>query len=93
MRCDQFMGLPPSANAYLYTQNFCPSVTDFYSGMFGDKYSLHKYTMLEGYAVEFVQADPWASGPVFFLGLIVYDNYGTEIQRFEWTDKEIEDNL
>ncbi len=44
--------------------------TEFYHGMFKDPYPLMVYLLPDGRRLqEFVQADPWSSGPVFFLAL------------------------
>lgn len=43
---------------------------EVYEGMFGDKYPLFKYKLTDGRVYyEYVQADPWFSGPCFFLAL------------------------
>ena len=58
-----------------------------YSGMFGDKYPLDEYIMHNGNLVcEVVQAEPWSSGPVFFLCLEVGND-----MMFQWSEKEIDD--
>jgi hypothetical protein len=64
-----------------------------YSGMFGDEYPHYCYKWDAGWAVTYLQADPWASGPVFFLGLLVMDPYNSVVKKFEWTDEEIQANL
>lgn len=57
--------------------------------MFENEYPLHRHVLKDGrYADEFLQACPWSSGPVAFLGLKVSD--GTE---FLWTEEEIEKHL
>jgi len=87
MRCDQSMGLPLDANVFLtLNSDQTDSIYDYYEGMFGDKYPLYQYCLNDGRtAEEFLQADPWSSGPCFFLGLRVSD--GTE---FLWPDEEID---
>jgi hypothetical protein len=96
MRCDQFIGLPPAAKHYLRAtglEGVLPSVVDTYSGMFEEVYPLYRYELKDDrYAIEFVQADPWASGPCFFLGLRVYGPSGDVADIFCWDEEEI-DNL
>jgi len=55
-------------------------------GMFDD-YDLFKYKLKDGtWAEEFIQADPWASGPHVFVALKLSD--GKEIGL--WPESEIE---
>ena len=68
-------------------------IKNTYSGMFGDEYPHYCYKWDAGWAVTYLQADPWASGPVFFLGLLVMDPYNSVVKKFEWTDEEIQANL
>jgi len=98
MRCDQPQGLPPAADAFLAEFEVPPvccetckrpfprqlEVVGEYTG-FND-YPLHRHQLKDGRtADEFLQAVPWSSGPMFFLGLRVSD--GTE---FAWSEEEIE---
>jgi hypothetical protein len=54
--------------------------------MFGTEYSLIRYYLPDGRtADEFLQADPWSSGPCFFLGLRVSDG-----QEFLWPQEDID---
>lgn len=58
-----------------------------HTGMFGE-ISINKYELKDGSsAIEYVQADPWHSGPVIFMGLRAKD------QTFEWTEEEINDRI
>jgi len=58
-----------------------------YYGMFGDEYPLMEYTLHNGVkAREIVQAEPWSSGPCFFLCLLLEN--GTRIG--EWRQSEID---
>lgn len=41
---------------------------------------------------EFVQAEPWSSGPLYFIGLRYVDG-GLEVPRVNWTKKEIQEML
>lgn len=63
-----------------------------YYGMFNTEYPLHRYTTSEGKVYEEVlQAEPWASGPMFFLAL--QDGNGDLLPNSLWTDEEIEEYL
>jgi len=99
MRCDQHMGLPKEAleflSKYLVTPP-CPycnrplvqecEVIGQYEGMFGDIYDLRRYNLKSGLtADEFLQADPWSSGPCFFIGLRVSDGL-----EFRWPEQDIQ---
>lgn len=103
MRCDQQMGLPPEAVAFLEENEKKPLVCDCcgrpfpkalvpigaYVGMFETEYSLYRHELKnEGFADEFLQAAPWSSGPCFFLGLKITGTDGG-VMVFEWTDSEI----
>ncbi len=103
IRCDQFIGLPLAAEAFLKEHEVSQEVCEHcersfprslkqigsYCGMFGDKFPLHRHILKDGRtADEFHQVSPWCSGPVHHLGLRVSD--GTE---FVWTEEEIESNL
>lgn len=60
-------------------------------GMFDQEYPLHRFQLQDNcYAEEYLQADPWSSGPMFFIGLRVYDATGHLFQTFEWTEEEID---
>jgi hypothetical protein len=104
MRCDQFAGLPDDAVKFLNENTkppiICPTcncvrpvqidVVGHYAGMFGDNYDLHRHKLNDGgYADEYVQAAPWSSGPVFFIGLHVYDKHGVLRHSFLWSEDEI----
>lgn len=103
IRCDQFVGLPPSADVFLAEHEVPAKVCEccdrpftlhsevigHYEGMFGCRYPLTRHQLKDGRTADvFHQASPWCSGPVHHLGLRVSD--GTE---FVWTDDEIESNL
>jgi hypothetical protein len=100
IRMDQFAGLPQAAEKFLEEHEKPPvycetcghvikrSVTRIgsYSGMFSDTYPLHRRHLKDGRtADEYLQAAPWSSGPVHFIGLKVSD--GTV---FEWSEEEME---
>jgi hypothetical protein len=60
--------------------------------MFGDEHPLRVFPLKNGKEVyEKVQADPWASGPNFFICLV--DENDKEIAESLWTDEEIEEML
>ncbi len=64
---------------------------DIFDGMCGEEYPLFEYTLKDGSkAQEYVQADPWASGPCIFLAL---RSENGPIESTLWTDKEIEANI
>jgi len=57
-----------------------------------DTHRLMKYTLPNGDVYqEFVQAEPWSSGPCTFLAL--KDKTGNEVKESLWTDQEIESHL
>lgn len=103
-RSDQFVGLPPVADAFLAEHEVPAKVCeccnrpfprnlevtgDVYEGMFGDEYPLVRHVLMDGRTADtFHQTSPWCSGPVHHLGLRVSD--GT---KFVWTEEEIENNL
>lgn len=102
MRCDQFVGLPPAAVAFLEKYEVPSKVCEYckrpfprkleqigsFQGMFDEKYPLHRHILKDGRTADmFHQVSPWSSGPIHHLGLRVSD--GTE---FVWTEKEIEEN-
>lgn len=59
-----------------------------FCGMFDEECPLHRYTMPNGKVYEeYVQADPWSSGPCFFLAL--RDENGP-IEETLWSDEDID---
>ena len=99
-RSDQHIGLTNEAVSFLKKYEITPKVCSkckrphtlklkiigTYSGMFTNEYPLHRHHLIDGLHVdEFLQAAPWSSGPVFFIGLKVSDG-----RKFIWTDEEIE---
>ena len=49
---------------------------------------LHRYTMPDGRVfVEYVQAEPWCSGPCYFIAL--KDKHGNPVPESLWTDEEM----
>ncbi|MFC1678524.1 hypothetical protein ACFLZ9_02165 [Patescibacteria group bacterium] len=60
-----------------------------FMGMFEDEHSLHKYTFPDGKVYwERIQAQPWSSGPVFFLAL--QDKEEKWITESLWSEEEID---
>lgn len=101
MRTNQFMGLSPSAVAFLgineIPEKICEcckrplprnlEIISHYHGMFDDKFNLYRHQLINGnHADEFLQTIPWSSGPVHFLGLRLAD--GSE---FKWYPSQIEE--
>ncbi len=102
-RSDQNAGLTSEARDFLRKYEIKPKICSecghpeplvlekigTYSGMFNTEHNLYHHHLINGrHAVEFLQASPWSSGPMFFIGLRVSD--GTE---FTWTEDEIEREL
>lgn len=59
-----------------------------YQGMFGDEYPLLVYQLPDGRRFEeYVQANPWSSGPMFFLAL--KDAAGNVVSESLWTDDQV----
>jgi len=101
MRCDQHAGLTKAATEFIVenrlASDVCPCCNHVlhsqkekigsYEGF--DSYPLFRYALTGGrQADEFLQAAPWSSGPIFFLGLKVSDG-----QVFEWTEEEMQEWL
>jgi len=106
MRCDQHVGLPPEAAAFLEANEIpvqvcrhCNrpmprtlKVVGHYSGMFDQQYDLYRHPLKDGgHADEFLQATPWSSGPMFFLGLGIFQP-GTKLpsRTITWAEEEID---
>lgn len=100
MRCDQHFGLCPEAVAFLEEHEVKPEICSgcnrafprnlqilgHYYGMFNDEYPLNRHVLEDGrYADEYVQANPWSSGPCFFIGLKLSTG-----EKFEWSKEAIE---
>lgn len=105
MRCDQQMGLPPEAIAYLAEHEVVPTVCPCcnrpypkvfekiggFVGMFEDEYPLYRHQLKNGeYADEFLQDAPWNNGPCFFLGLKVPGNMGMGV-NLKWPQSDIDE--
>ena len=87
---DGTKGEPVRSEVFRSTCLSIPSGNKF-SGMYESSYDLEKYIHDDGREyTEFVQAEPWASGPCFFLAL--KDKDGNVVKETLWTDEEIRDN-
>ena len=109
MRSDQFMGLPFEAIDFLAANEVrdepCPcckrpypakrEVCGTYWGAYDiNEHPLFRYFLTEGrVAKEFVQAEPWSSGPMFFLGLKVYDKDNNLLSEFLWSEETLNDYI
>ena len=61
----------------------------YYTGMFGTEYALHQYIFPDGKVYkEYVQEEPWSSGPCFFLAL--KDEEGRSVAESLWTEDEVD---
>jgi hypothetical protein len=64
---------------------------DIFHGMFDEEYTLFRHQLKDGrYADEYLQAQPWSSGPVSFIGLRVYDRDGNLTDNFYWDEYDID---
>jgi len=64
-----------------------------FPGMFGEIYPLYKYRLKkQSFLYEYVQVDPWSSGPCIFLALSTKPD-GKDKQKFEWSEEEIHECL
>lgn len=65
------------------------TVVNHYNGMYNNEHDLRLYTLPNGRRyMEFVQARPWSSGPVFFLALL--DEYDNSVTESLWSQEEID---
>jgi hypothetical protein len=61
-------------------------VIGHYEGVFNTEHDLYEHPLRNGWSArEYMQADPWSSGPCFFIGLRVYDDENRLQRTFEWT--------
>lgn len=77
---------------YTREHNECPASSyEVFHGMFDDEYPLMEYLLSDGRKVqEYVQAEPWSSGPCFFIALKDKVS-GNPLPETLWTDTEIEE--
>jgi len=73
---------------HILSTDFVYETYDHYYGMFDDEYTLKQYKTTLGTAEEYVQAEPWNSGPMFFLGLKLPSG-----DKLEWTEEEIKESI
>lgn len=67
-------------------------VYGYFDGMCGEEYPLHKWTLADGRVFyEYVQAQPWSSGPVVFVAL--EDEKRDTIKESLWTAEEMKHQL
>jgi hypothetical protein len=92
-RSTHFIGLTPKAEEFLKTCTLKEKY-DVATGMFDEEVcDLNIYTTPTGELVEeYVQCDPWSSGPVIFLSLRTTDGMNS-FEEFDWTDEEIDDYI
>jgi len=58
-------------------------------GAYGGSYPLLQYTFDDGTEIfEYVQAEPWHSGPCYYLAL--RDSKGDPLPKSLWTDEELD---
>ena len=91
MRMTQFIGL--TSNAKLFLQLNAVQVLDTVgeiTGMFNEHVvDLKSYLLTDGkICQEYVQAEPWSSGPCIFLALQYSD--GTPIEETLWNPEDID---
>jgi len=66
----------------------CELSGEKFYGMFDIEYDLHRYILPDGRIyVEFVQEEPWSSGPCFFLAL--KGPNGETVEESLWREEEI----
>ncbi len=97
-RFDQFLGLNSWAKKTVNAtgvikkpsnQELVKPTKGKFTGMFGDEYPLYMYTLPNGKVYfEEIQADPWSSGPVFFIAL--KNKRGNWIPRSLWSREKID---
>ena len=94
-RCTQIIGLTDKAEEWINKN--CESISPIdsgntYEGMFGgkeDTYKLYKYLTKTGREVEeYIQAEPWSSGPCFFIALRYIDTKRSILKSL-WSQEEI----
>jgi hypothetical protein len=64
-----------------------------FEGMFGERHELSRYELPDGRVLcEYVQAEPWSSGPCIFLALRDQRS-GEPLAETLWSDQEIDAEL
>ena len=102
-RSDQIVGITKEARDFIEKNQAVPEpcskckrpfspnskTCGIFTGMFGHEYPLFEYELKNGkIAQKKVQADPWSSGPVFFIKLVVSDE-----KEYMWTEEEMQKYL
>ena len=83
MRCDQWAGLNEVAWGLIHDGTMEPSGKYYH-----DRYGLSRYRLADGRVFEEdIQAEPWSSGPVFFLAL--KDEHGEWAPESLWSEEQI----
>jgi hypothetical protein len=87
MRTDQYVGLNERAKNLV--ARYTKVLREEFEGAFGNKFPLYDYKNDCGHVVysEYVQAQPWSSGPMFFIALKCL----MAVSNSLWNDQEIED--
>jgi len=88
MRSDQYMGLSSKAKAFVVGMK--AEQYDEFEGAFYNTFPLYKYTSETPEEIivyhEIVQAEPWSSGPMFFMTL-------KERRDLDWAIREVNEYL
>lgn len=93
MRADQYVGLNDRAVALLFGGKSNPALTIEQIGVITGAWDsvvadLRQYTLPNGCVYrEKVQAEPWSSGPCYFVALV--DETGAWVPESLWTDEEL----
>jgi len=105
MRCDQYMGMTDEAGDFLeenqIPREVCPTckqsipydlkTISHYNGMYMNEYPLVRFELKNGgHADQYLQAQPWSSGPIAFIGLKVFNKKDKLIKTFEWSQEDID---
>lgn len=86
-RQDQIIGLNERGRKLV--EGAQREVVGTYTGMFGDPHDLMEYRFRDGRVfTEYVQTEPWSSGPCFFIAL--KDNIDRVVPESLWAEEEIE---
>lgn len=92
-RQTQLAGLTDSARNFIEQRGKFLENGDSVLGMFEEEaYILRKFqdSVTGANFEEFVQAEPWSSGPVIFIGL-KWSYTGKPVQGMNWSQKDIDE--
>ena len=87
MRTDQYIGLSLRAKEFVKGMKILPY--DKFEGAFQNEFTLYEYfkwNKRKKRYHEIIQAEPWSSGPMFFITL-------KEKRNLDWTEEEIQEML